>query len=208
MLINWIQQGVRSVKQTDLNPVYVLIKPPSLEVLVTSNHDKTPNKQHRLTAVDLITGTETPRPEKWHWRSNSTATASSKRRTRLRWDQETRVCPLSSCQILALFPCLATQPGMFDHVVVNDTVDSAYAQLKALVIEVSLWCLSGDGIVTSWWQVLWVMTWCVCLVNFVKQDISSGLPFGNRRCTFIVPTYVKFRKQQLNIYELFGPWLE
>ena len=28
-------QGVRSMKKTDLNPVYVLIKPPSLEILVS-----------------------------------------------------------------------------------------------------------------------------------------------------------------------------
>ena len=29
-------QGVRSIKKTDLNPVYVLIRPPSLEALVRS----------------------------------------------------------------------------------------------------------------------------------------------------------------------------
>ena len=28
-------QGVRSIKKTDLNPVYVLIRPPSLEALVS-----------------------------------------------------------------------------------------------------------------------------------------------------------------------------
>ena len=28
-------QGVRSMKKTDLNPVYVVIKPPSLEILVS-----------------------------------------------------------------------------------------------------------------------------------------------------------------------------
>ena len=37
LLCNWLHfsKGVRSLKKTDLNPVFVLVKPPSLEVLVS-----------------------------------------------------------------------------------------------------------------------------------------------------------------------------
>ena len=37
LLCDWLNfsKGVRSLKKTDLNPVYVLVKPPSLEVLVS-----------------------------------------------------------------------------------------------------------------------------------------------------------------------------
>jgi guanylate kinase len=31
--------------------------------------------------------------------------------------------------------CLAGQPGVFDHVVVNETVDNAYTQLRGIVIQ-------------------------------------------------------------------------
>ena len=32
---------------------------------------------------------------------------------------------------------VASQPGVFDHVVVNDTVENAYSQLRGFLIEVS-----------------------------------------------------------------------
>ena len=47
---NWLpQQGVRSVKQTDLNAVYVLVKPPSMEVLVHCTNMSNPDSKHTHT---------------------------------------------------------------------------------------------------------------------------------------------------------------
>lgn len=33
-------QGVRRIKETDLNPIYISIQPPSMEILVLKNHIK------------------------------------------------------------------------------------------------------------------------------------------------------------------------
>ena len=40
----------------------------------------------------------------------------------------------------------ATQPGVFDHVVVNDTVDGAYRELRAIVIQVSVVVVHRGGV--------------------------------------------------------------
>lgn len=32
-------QGVKSVRKTDLNPIYIFVKPPSMEVLVSTSND-------------------------------------------------------------------------------------------------------------------------------------------------------------------------
>ena len=41
-------QGVRNLKETDLNPVYVLIKPPSLEVLEKRLRDRKTETEESL----------------------------------------------------------------------------------------------------------------------------------------------------------------
>lgn len=33
-------QGVRRIKETDLNPIYISIQPPSMEILVLNSHTK------------------------------------------------------------------------------------------------------------------------------------------------------------------------
>jgi guanylate kinase len=83
-------QGVRSVKETDLNPVYVLIKPPSLKVL----------------------------EERLRGRKTDTEEAIQQRLQAAKGELD-----------------YAGQPGVFDHVVVNETVDNAYTQLRGIVIQ-------------------------------------------------------------------------
>ncbi|XP_062519185.1 guanylate kinase-like isoform X2 [Corticium candelabrum] len=83
-------QGVRSVKQTDLNAVYVLVKPPSMEVL----------------------------EERLRGRQTDSEEAVQQRLKAAKGELD-----------------YATQPGVFDHVVVNDTVDGAYRELRAIVIQ-------------------------------------------------------------------------
>ncbi|XP_065834639.1 guanylate kinase-like isoform X2 [Oscarella lobularis] len=83
-------QGVRNVKTTDLNPIYILIKPPSFEVL-----------EQRLRG-----------------RHTDTEEAISQRLGAAKEELE-----------------YASQPGVFDHVVVNDTVENAYSQLRGFLIE-------------------------------------------------------------------------
>ena len=43
-----VLQGVRNLKETDLNPVYVLIKPPSLEVLEKRLRDRKTETEESL----------------------------------------------------------------------------------------------------------------------------------------------------------------
>eukprot|EP00731_Ephydatia_muelleri_P018814 Em0011g854a len=81
-------QGVRNIKKTDLNPVYILVKPPSLEELEK-------RLKHR--------GTET---------EESLSKRLSAAKTELEY---------------------AEQPGVFDQIIVNDTVDNAYARLREAI---------------------------------------------------------------------------
>ena len=48
-------QGVRSIKKTDLEPLYVFIKPPTIEELVSKEHLQLPMLSMVLYLVDLIT---------------------------------------------------------------------------------------------------------------------------------------------------------
>jgi guanylate kinase len=81
-------QGVRSVKKTDLNPIYIFIKPPDHESL-----------QLRLVGR----GTET---------EESMAKRLEIAKSELKYSEE---------------------PGMFDHVIINNDLEVAYADLKAFL---------------------------------------------------------------------------
>lgn len=82
--------GVKNIKKTDLNPRYVFLKPPSIEVL-----------KERLQGR----GTETEE--------------SLKKR-------------LDTAQEALEY---ADEEGAYDHVIVNDNLDTAYAKLRGIVIE-------------------------------------------------------------------------
>jgi guanylate kinase len=83
-------QGVRSIKKTELNPIYVFIKPPSVEEL-----------EKRLTS-----------------RNTETLESVQKRLAMAKEEME-----------------YASNPGIFDHVVVNETVGVAYNELKDVIIQ-------------------------------------------------------------------------
>ncbi|XP_065904599.1 guanylate kinase-like isoform X2 [Dysidea avara] len=82
-------QGVRSLKKTDLNPVYVLVKPPSLEVL-----------EQRLKG-----------------RGTDSEESVQRRLTIAKEELE-----------------FASTPGIFDHVIVNNTIDDSYQKLKMIYL--------------------------------------------------------------------------
>uniref|UniRef100_A0A3Q3FSA4 Guanylate kinase 1a n=1 Tax=Labrus bergylta TaxID=56723 RepID=A0A3Q3FSA4_9LABR len=83
-------QGVRSIKRTDLNPIYISIQPPSMEVL-----------EHRL--IDRKTESEE---------------SLQKRLRAARVDME-----------------ISKEQGLFDTVIVNDSLEEAHGQLKAVLLE-------------------------------------------------------------------------
>uniref|UniRef100_A0A3Q3LTN0 guanylate kinase n=1 Tax=Labrus bergylta TaxID=56723 RepID=A0A3Q3LTN0_9LABR len=85
-------QGVRSIKRTDLNPIYISIQPPSMEVL-----------EHRL--IDRKTESEE---------------SLQKRLRAARVDME-----------------ISKEQGLFDTVIVNDSLEEAHGQLKAVLLEVN-----------------------------------------------------------------------
>uniref|UniRef100_A0AAZ3PHD2 guanylate kinase n=1 Tax=Oncorhynchus tshawytscha TaxID=74940 RepID=A0AAZ3PHD2_ONCTS len=83
-------QGVRAVKTTDLNPIYIFIQPPSMSILEKRLRDRETESedslQKRLHAaqVDMV---------------------------------------------------ISKDPGIFDVVIVNDSLDDAYGKLKDTLIE-------------------------------------------------------------------------
>ncbi|XP_017262566.1 guanylate kinase 1b isoform X1 [Kryptolebias marmoratus] len=83
-------QGVRRIKETDLNPIYISIQPPSMEVLEKRLRD----------------------------RQTETEESLQKRLEAARIDME-----------------LSKEPGMFDIVIINDDLERAYEELKAILNE-------------------------------------------------------------------------
>jgi guanylate kinase len=82
------RRGVQSLKKTKMNPIYLFIKAPSVEIL-----------EQRLRAR----GTETE--------------DSLKKRMEEMKDEMS----------------YAEQEGSYDHVIVNDNLDTAYAQFKSII---------------------------------------------------------------------------
>nr|XP_020505209.1 guanylate kinase-like isoform X1 [Labrus bergylta] len=83
-------QGVRSIKRADLNPIYISIQPPSMEVL-----------EHRLRD-----------------RKTESEESLQKRLHAARVDME-----------------ISKEQGLFDTVIVNDSLEEAHGQLKAVLLE-------------------------------------------------------------------------
>nr|XP_056713394.1 guanylate kinase [Euleptes europaea] len=83
-------QGVRSMKKTDLNPIYVSIQPPSIETLEKRLRD----------------------------RQTETEESLQKRLNAASVDME-----------------FSKEPGLFDLIIINDNLDSAYSELKKILAE-------------------------------------------------------------------------
>ncbi|XP_013855939.1 guanylate kinase 1b isoform X2 [Austrofundulus limnaeus] len=83
-------QGVRRIKKTDLNPIYISIQPPSMEILEKRLRD----------------------------RQTETEESLQKRLEAARIDME-----------------LSKEPGVFDIVIINDDLEKAYEELKAILNE-------------------------------------------------------------------------
>ncbi|XP_068835419.1 guanylate kinase isoform X3 [Capricornis sumatraensis] len=83
-------QGVRTIKKTDLRPIYIFVQPPSLDVL-----------EQRLRQ-----------------RNTETEESLAKRLAAARADMES-----------------SKEPGLFDLIIVNDSLDKAYWALKEALSE-------------------------------------------------------------------------
>ncbi|XP_037104803.1 guanylate kinase 1b isoform X1 [Syngnathus acus] len=81
-------QGVRRIKETDLNPIYISIQPPSMEILEKRLRDRQTESEDSL----------------------------QKRLEAARIDME-----------------LSKEPGVFDVVIINDDLERAYDELKAIL---------------------------------------------------------------------------
>ncbi|XP_023059349.1 guanylate kinase isoform X3 [Piliocolobus tephrosceles] len=117
-------QGVRNIKATDLRPIYISVQPPSLHVL-----------EQRLRQ-----------------RNTETEESLAKRLAAARADMESSECavgpPGHARRVLRPLapgtlwvprppdtwsPC--KEPGLFDVVIINDSLDQAYAELKEALSE-------------------------------------------------------------------------
>ncbi|XP_041862910.1 guanylate kinase 1b isoform X2 [Melanotaenia boesemani] len=83
-------QGVKRIKETDLNPIYISIQPPSMEILEKRLRD----------------------------RQTETEESLQKRLEAARIDME-----------------LSKEPGVFDIVITNDDLETAYEELKEILNE-------------------------------------------------------------------------
>ncbi|XP_056133786.1 guanylate kinase 1b [Lampris incognitus] len=81
-------QGVMKIKETDLNPIYISIQPPSMEILEKRLRD----------------------------RQTETEESLQKRLEAAQTDLE-----------------LSKEPGVFDVIIINDDLDKAYEELKAIL---------------------------------------------------------------------------
>ncbi|KAG7269292.1 hypothetical protein CRUP_008903 [Coryphaenoides rupestris] len=85
-------QGVRNIKRTDLNPIYVSIQPPSMDILEKRLRDRKTESEESL----------------------------QKRLHAAHVDME-----------------ISKEEGLFDAVIVNDSLEDAYGKLKDTLLEVS-----------------------------------------------------------------------
>lgn len=83
-------QGVRNIKKTDLQPIYIFVQPPSLDVL-----------EQRLRQ-----------------RNTETEESLAKRLAAAKADMES-----------------SKEPGLFDLIIINDSLDKAYWALKEALSE-------------------------------------------------------------------------
>ncbi|KAM4605631.1 guanylate kinase isoform 1-T1 [Polymixia lowei] len=83
-------QGVKNIKRTDLNPIYVSIQPPTMNILEKRLRDRKTESEESL----------------------------QKRLLAAQVDME-----------------ISKEPGLFDVVIVNDSLDDAYGKLKDALLE-------------------------------------------------------------------------
>uniref|UniRef100_A0A2K6END7 Guanylate kinase n=1 Tax=Propithecus coquereli TaxID=379532 RepID=A0A2K6END7_PROCO len=99
-------QGVRNIKKTDLQPLYISVQPPSLGVL-----------EQRLRQ-----------------RNTETEESLAKRLAAARADLESSEQALSVPD-LDTHPAPGKEPGLFDLIIINDDLDTAYTELKEALSE-------------------------------------------------------------------------
>jgi guanylate kinase len=94
-LLDVDKQGVKSIRKTDLQPLFIYISPPSYEIL-----------EQRLRA-----------------RKTDTESAIEKRLKESKESME-----------------FSKQPGVYDHIIINDKLDVAYKDLKEILCKVRSFC--------------------------------------------------------------------
>ncbi|KAG7214736.1 hypothetical protein INR49_010628 [Caranx melampygus] len=103
-------QGVRNIKRTDLNPIYISIQPPSMATLIFSPDCPVPIAEKRL-------------------------------RDRKTESEESLQKRLHAAKVEMEF---SKEPGVFDVIIVNDSLEDAYGQLKQALLELCVAHLDGD----------------------------------------------------------------
>lgn len=141
-------QGVKRIKETDLDPIYISIQPPSMEVLVIKASlmaflSCTVNESLHLHNTSCWLCQE----KRLRDRQTETEESLQKRLEAARIDMELSeflsisggTWPRMKSQLLQLIKLwlLGKEPGVFDVVIINDDLERAYEELKEILDEVS-----------------------------------------------------------------------
>ncbi|XP_063469476.1 guanylate kinase isoform X9 [Symphalangus syndactylus] len=130
-------QGVRNIKATDLRPIYISVQPPSLHVLEQRlrqrNTETEESLAKRLAAAqaDMESNLRSGAPER-------AGVVPEDRGPRPRGGPSlpcTGRAGLESCPTAAARTAAGKEPGLFDVVIINDSLDQAYAELKEALSE-------------------------------------------------------------------------
>uniref|UniRef100_A0A8D0F155 Guanylate kinase n=1 Tax=Strix occidentalis caurina TaxID=311401 RepID=A0A8D0F155_STROC len=98
-------QGVKNIKRTDLNPIYIFVQPPSMDILEKRLRDRKTETEESLL----------------------------KRLTAARVDLE--LSKSRCLQVMCAGRGDGKEPGLFDLVIINDDLEKAYSELKEVLLE-------------------------------------------------------------------------
>uniref|UniRef100_A0A8C0I881 Guanylate kinase-like domain-containing protein n=1 Tax=Bubo bubo TaxID=30461 RepID=A0A8C0I881_BUBBB len=98
-------QGVKNIKRTDLNPIYIFVQPPSMDILEKRLRDRKTETEESLL----------------------------KRLTAARVDLE--LSKSRCLQVMCAGRGDGKEPGLFDLVIINDDLEKAYSELKEMLLE-------------------------------------------------------------------------
>ncbi|KAI4798812.1 hypothetical protein KUCAC02_020471 [Chaenocephalus aceratus] len=107
-------QGVRRIKETELNPIYISIQPPSMDVLTTT----------------ISVGCDIKSPQTYLGVNNNKHFMRSVADRRQRETEESLQKRLEAARIDME---LSNEPGVFDVVIINDDLERAYEELRDLL---------------------------------------------------------------------------
>ncbi|XP_063469473.1 guanylate kinase isoform X3 [Symphalangus syndactylus] len=146
-------QGVRNIKATDLRPIYISVQPPSLHVLEQRlrqrNTETEESLAKRLAAAqadmeskDSAAPNQSPDgcwcPDLRSGAPERAGVVPEDRGPRPRGGPSlpcTGRAGLESCPTAAARTAAGKEPGLFDVVIINDSLDQAYAELKEALSE-------------------------------------------------------------------------